>query len=132
MVESILWRAGAAAVVAGPLLVTMTALAELYLTLPQPVLLSADGFAQFLIALPFAILFGFVPAMALTLTGTSLLTLAGATFPLLRSEQAWAAAGAGAGSLVAWLTGSPPGSAFGFITTSAICGLLCRIGADAD
>lgn len=117
----------AGAVAAGPLFVAASALASLYLQLPQPVTLEVPQVVAFLIMLLPALVAGFFPAFVMCLFGSLIMGGFSAT-----SRAAWAAAGAAAGFGLAVLFLTEAANTFALVATSSVCALICRNGVDAD
>jgi hypothetical protein len=117
--------AGAAA--AGPLFLASSAIASLYLQLPQPVTVDVPQVVAFLIMLLPALVAGFCPAFVMGLFGSLIMGGLKAT-----GRAAWAAAGAAAGYGLAVLLLTEAANSFALVATSSVCALICRNGVDAD
>lgn len=117
-----------AAVAAGPVFVTVTTLASLYLRLPAAIVVTAEAVGVFCLALIPATLLGAIVALPVNAIGALLMTYLGKHLPVVRSSAAWAIAGGVKGGIVAALLDlgdSEPSLAFGLVVTSALCGWLC-------
>ena len=118
-----------ACLAAGPAFVWTNMLADLYLRLPQPVVISPHDIASLLIfSLP-AALFGFLVALVPAGLGTLLMHSLGQHFAAARPPLSWTLAGAAIGAgLAMWFGAFDPLSQTGFavIVTSALCARICR------
>jgi hypothetical protein len=117
-----------ACLVAGPTFATTFALADLYLKLPQPILLTVPEIAPLLAFCLTATVFGFVIALVPAGLGTLLMSRLGDHVPAARAPLAWTLAGAAIGYGLAVLTGAWPGlpaAAFALVATSALCARIC-------
>ena len=116
----------ASAVMAGPVFVASSALAFLYLRLPQPVTVEVQEVVAFMVLLLPAMIVGFLPAFFLCLIGSACM------IELTRNPAAWAGVGAAAGCVLAALFRLEPAFAFGLVATSLVCAWMCTIGIDVD
>jgi hypothetical protein len=126
------YSAGAAALpasaAAGPLFLTILAAITLYGRLPQPIVLSGGELAGFVVALPFAAIFGFPIAYLPNVAGTKLMAAISDNSAVAREPSVWMCAG---GALIAVVIfgldpqiEAPVG--LSLILTSAICARICR------
>lgn len=118
-----------ACLVAGPVFVWTNMLADLYLRLPQPILISPNDIAALLIFSLLATLFGFVLALLPTSLGTLLMHSLGEHVEAARTPLAWTLAGAAIGGGLAMLFGTwpdSPATALALVATSALCARICR------
>ena len=117
-----------AAAVAGPLFVLSVAAAELYLRLPQPIVIRDEEFVQFVAILPPAFLVGGVIGLVPIFLGTAVMGALADRFEAARSPLAWAAAGAlcGAGLVLLFASWSDHSIAFALVATSTVCAAICR------
>jgi hypothetical protein len=118
-----------ACLVAGPTFATTFALADLYLKLPQPIIVSPLEMRQFLAILAAATAFGAMIAVVPAGLGMLMMSGLGDLLPAARTPLAWTLAGAASGYGLAMLTGAwpdlPP-AAFALVATSALCARICR------
>lgn len=119
-----------AAAAAGPLFVLSYAAAELYLRIPQPVILRSEELIQFLAFLPPALLVGGVIGLVPIFLAAAVMGALANRWEGARSPLAWAAAGAASGvALTLIFAGADDHSAgFALVTTSIVCAAICRHG----
>ena len=117
--------AGAAA--AGPVFVTSSAIASLYLELPAAVTVEVPQVVAFLVLLLPVLAIGFFPAFVIGLLGSLIMS----TLPTRRHE-AWVAAGAAVGCVLAAVFEAAAGNSFGLVAASSVCAWICWYGFDAD
>ncbi|HEV2078967.1 MAG TPA: hypothetical protein VGR19_03590 [Allosphingosinicella sp.] len=118
-----------ACLVAGPAFVWTYALADLYLYLPRPIVVSGgDVLAVLLFCLP-ATIVGFLLALPPTGMGMLMMYKLGETLPAARLPLAWTLTGAGFGAGIAVTFGAwphlPP-TALALVAASALCARICR------
>ncbi len=115
-----------ASFIAGPLFLTSTNLALLYLKLPHPIEVGVDQLYLFLMMLLPSAMVGTLLAMLPNLIGGAFMNLVALRFAAFRAPIAWAAVGAAIGLSLALATEAPGALAFGLVITSAFCARICR------
>lgn len=118
-----------AVLAAGPLFVTSTVLAAMYVQLPRAIDLTPGAVTGFLAALGLSAVFGFLLAIAPNLLGALLMRWLAARFPIAASPLSWTLAGGLTGVGIAAALGlNDPWDApiaFGFVATSMACAYIC-------
>jgi hypothetical protein len=121
-----------ASIASGPLVIICTGLASLYLQMPDPIEISpASVLAVLLLCVPAAIFGGFVAILPVLFWTFALHTI-GEQIVSLRARIVWAAAGAGAGWIMARFAADDPAGTFGMIFTGILVALICRRGVGWD
>lgn len=118
----------AASGVAGPVFVTSSALAYLYLQIPQPIVVDPRDLQLFFAALLPAALFGFLLAFMPNLIVAGLMTALSRHSSTLRLPAAWAFVGGGSiYAAMHFAVSEPiePPILFGLTMTAALCALIC-------
>ena len=124
--KAVIWPAVLAA---GPIFVTVAALANLYAQLPQPVIIDQHMWTLFLLAFGVAAALGPVFSTLPLVAGAGLMRAAASRVPLLRAAICWAAAGAaGATALLMQFPRLAQDAeiAVALVTTSIVCALLAH------
>ena len=118
-----------ACLLAGPVFLTSTALASLYLKLPQPILVSGSEFGLFLMMMLPALIVGFLLALVPVTLGTAALFALGEKNAAFRLPGMWAAVGAASGialTILFKLEGPWREVSFALVVTSAVCARMAR------
>lgn len=117
-----------AAAVAGPLFVLSYVAAELYLRIPQPVVVQDQEFVLFLAVMPSTFLVGGVIGLVPIFLGAAVMGALADRFEAMRSPFAWAAAGAscGVGLVLLFASWTDYSIAFALVATSTVCAVICR------
>lgn len=131
------FAAFATSAAAGPMFVTFTALAYLYLQIPHTVAFGAEDLGTFVLMMVPAAIVGFILAFVPNLLGSAVMATIGESAEWGRSPLAWSLAGGLAGTGLVLLFAPRDGlfadvgqeggaAAFALIATSAICARICR------
>lgn len=120
-----------AAALAGPLFVLSYAAAELYLRIPQPIVIRDETFLAFLALMPAAFLVGGLIGLVPIALGTAVMGALADRWEAARSPLAWAAAGAACGFALAltFAGAGAPAASFALVATATVCAAICRAGA---
>jgi hypothetical protein len=122
---------GLAAIAAGPTFVLTAVLADLYLRLPAPLIITPQSVVMLLWFLGPATIVGAIIALPVNAIGALAMRMLGEWFAPARTRAAWILAGGLLGGLGVWLLEAEHPLNFALVATAAFCGWLCSANAFA-
>ena len=125
-------RIARASLAAGPAFVTVSAAAQLYLKLPQPIVVEPTSLLTFPLLWFASAVVGAILAFVPNLVGTLVMDRLARAFAPAAAPEAWALAGAASAGIPLWLLHGEPEWVFPFAATGAVCALICRGRADRE